>query len=129
MYQALNSISRPKSASQKKKPTLVYTDYFKHIHKMELGKKILCWWELYISCTRICRFTEKAFRKLSKNVKAGKEGRTSDATGPHRPNLRPAKSGIFSPTSTCLLSGARQHRLRYQSSRANVAINPVKIRS
>lgn len=39
MYQALNSISRPKSASQKKKPTLVYTDYFKHIHKMELGKK------------------------------------------------------------------------------------------
>lgn len=50
---------------------LVYMDYFKHIHKMELGKKILCCWELSISCTWICRFTEKAFRKLSKNVKAG----------------------------------------------------------
>lgn len=37
------------------------------------------------------------------------------------------KAGVFFPTSTCLLSGKRQHHLCHQSNRANVAINPVMI--
>lgn len=39
---------------------LIYMDYFKCVHKIEPGKKIHCWWELYIFCICICRFTEKS---------------------------------------------------------------------
>lgn len=70
MHQALNSVSRPKSVVGRTKPTLVYVDYFKCVHKMEPGKNIRHWGELYVSCIWICRFSEKVFKNISKNIKA-----------------------------------------------------------
>lgn len=69
MHQALNSPGLNLKAGRRKF-TLVYMDYFRHVHKTEAGRKIHCWEWFSISWIWICRYTEKVFRNTSANVQA-----------------------------------------------------------
>lgn len=87
----------------RRKFTLVYTDYFKRVHKTEAGRKRHCWEGLSISRIWICRFTEEVFRNTSENVKASTVHTLSVVTNPYPESPRAVlQQSLHSPKIQCL---------------------------